>query len=150
MDTRSIALQPDSPLQPRQAVVASPPLAAEILPRSKAPAKARIKRVLLAGAAVALLAGASVYGRDWWTVGRFVVSTDDAYVKADTTSIAPKVSGYLSAVLVGDNQRVKAGEALARIDDRDFAVALDQAKPTWRRRTPRSPASAPSSTSSRR
>jgi membrane fusion protein, multidrug efflux system len=49
-------------------------------------------------------------------------------VKADNTTIAPKVSGYLNQVLVGDNQRVKAGQVLARIDDRDFKVALDQTK----------------------
>jgi membrane fusion protein (multidrug efflux system) len=54
-------------------------------------------------------------------------STDDAYVKADSTIIAPKVSGYLAEVLVGDNQPVKAGQLLARIDDRDFRTALDQA-----------------------
>jgi len=61
-------------------------------------------------------------------VGRFLVSTDDAYVKADNTTIAPKVSGYLNQVLVGDNEQVKAGQVLARIDDRDFKVALDQAR----------------------
>jgi len=88
----------------------------------------RLRRLLLAGAAVAALSGAVWYGWDYWTVGRFQVSTDDAYVKADNTTIAPKVSGYLSAVLVGDNEHVKAGQVLARIDDRDFVVALDQAK----------------------
>jgi len=91
-------------------------------------AKAGLRRLLLAGTAVALLAGAAWYGWDYWTVGRYLVSTDDAYVKADNTTIAPKVSGYLAEVLVGDNQRVKAGQMLARIDDRDFRVALDQAK----------------------
>src|SRR5258705_3918097 len=90
--------------------------------------KNRIRRLLMAGSAVALLAASAWYGWDYWTVGRFLVSTDDAYVKADNTTIAPKVSGYLSAVLVGDNERVKAGQMLARIDDRDFKVALDQAK----------------------
>jgi membrane fusion protein (multidrug efflux system) len=90
--------------------------------------RVQLRRLLLAGAAVALLSGAVWYGWDYWTVGRFLVSTDDAYVKADNTTIAPKVSGYLSAVLVGDNERVKAGQVLARIDDRDFVVALDQAK----------------------
>jgi membrane fusion protein (multidrug efflux system) len=49
-------------------------------------------------------------------------------VKADNTTIAPKVSGYLSEVLVGDNESVRAGQVLARIDQRDFTVALDQAK----------------------
>jgi membrane fusion protein (multidrug efflux system) len=90
--------------------------------------RGKLRRLLLAGAAVAVLSGAVWYGWDYWTVGRFQVSTDDAYVKADNTTIAPKVSGYLSAVLVGDNERVKAGQVLARIDDRDFVVALDQAK----------------------
>ncbi|MCA6097437.1 HlyD family secretion protein [Bradyrhizobium australafricanum] len=91
-------------------------------------AKGRLRRLLLAGAALAVLAGGAWYGWDYWTVGRFQVSTDDAYVKADNTTIAPKVSGYLSAVLVGDNEHVRAGQMLARIDDRDFRVALDQAK----------------------
>jgi len=90
--------------------------------------KSKLRRLLTAGTAVALVAGAAWYGWDYWTVGRYLVSTDDAYVKADNTTIAPKVSGYLSDVLVGDNQRVKAGQVLARIDDRDFKVALDQAK----------------------
>src|SRR5215813_11236459 len=71
----------------------------------------RLRRLLLAGVAVAALAGASWYGWDYWTTGRFLVSTDDAYVRADNTTIAPKVSGYLNEVLVADNQHVKAGQA---------------------------------------
>jgi membrane fusion protein (multidrug efflux system) len=90
--------------------------------------KFNFRRLLMAGAAVAVLAGAVWYGWDYWTVGQYLVSTDDAYVKADNTTVAPKVSGYLHEVLVGDNERVKAGQILARIDDRDFKVALDQAK----------------------
>ncbi|HTO60891.1 MAG TPA: HlyD family secretion protein [Bradyrhizobium sp.] len=90
--------------------------------------KETFRRLLLAGAAVAVLAGATWYGYDYWTVGRYLVSTDDAYVKADNTTIAPRVSGYLTDVLVGDNERVTAGQVMARIDDRDFKVALDQAR----------------------
>jgi len=90
--------------------------------------KDKFRRFLLAGAAVAVLAGAGWYGWDYWTVGRYLVSTDDAYVKADNTTIAPKVSGYLTDVLAGDNEHVTAGQVLARIDDRDYIVALDQAK----------------------
>jgi membrane fusion protein (multidrug efflux system) len=88
----------------------------------------RLRKLLLAGAAVAVLSGAAWYGYDYWTVGRYLVSTDDAYVKADNTTIAPRVSGYLTEVLVGDNERVTAGQVMARIDDRDFKVALDQAR----------------------
>jgi membrane fusion protein, multidrug efflux system len=100
------------------------------VPAAIPPAKptGRFRRLLLAGAAAAALAGASWYGWDYWTVGRFLVSTDDAYVRADNTTIAPKVSGYLREVPVGDNEHVKAGQVLARIDERDFKVALDQAR----------------------
>jgi membrane fusion protein (multidrug efflux system) len=90
--------------------------------------KLNLRKMLLMGAAVVALAGASWYGYDYWTVGQYLVSTDDAYVKADNTTIAPKVSGYLNGVLVADNEHVKAGQVLARIDDRDFKVALDQVK----------------------
>jgi membrane fusion protein (multidrug efflux system) len=103
----------------RRVEVASPPA-----PRKKL----NFRKMLMAGAAVAALAGGAWYGWDYWTVGQFLVSTDDAYVKADNTTIAPKVSGYLHDVLVADNEGVKAGQVLARIDERDFRVALDQAK----------------------
>lgn len=87
-----------------------------------------LRRLLFAGASLAALIGAAYYGWEYWTVGRFEVSTSDAYVQADNTTIAPKVSGYISSVLVADNEPVKAGQILARIDDRDFKVALEQAK----------------------
>ena len=67
--------------------------------------KFNFRRALMTGAAVAVVAGAAWYGWDYWTVGQYLVSTDDAYVKADNTTIAPKVSGYLREVLVGDNER---------------------------------------------
>lgn len=93
------------------------------------PARRRTGRAVLLGAsALLLIAAGAYYGHDYWTVGRFHVSTDDAYVKADSSTIAPKVSGYISEVLVGDNEAVKIGQPLARIDDRDFRAALDQAK----------------------
>ena len=112
-----------------QKLVPSPSSAPETTqPATKSPKTGGFRRLLLAGTAVAVLAGASWYGWDYWTVGRFLVSTDDAYVKADNTTVAPKISGYLHDVQVGDNERVKAGQVLARIDDRDFKVALDQAR----------------------
>lgn len=100
------------------------PTAPTYVPRQKL----SLRKVLLMGAAIVALGGASWYGYDYWTVGQYLVSTDDAYVKADNTTIAPKVSGYLDRVLVADNEHVKAGQVLARIDDRDFRVALDQAR----------------------
>ncbi len=90
--------------------------------------KRGVRRALLTGASLAVLAAVGYFGWEYWTAWRFEVSTDDAYVQADNTTIAPKVSGYLSDVLVADNEAVKAGQVLARIDDRDFKVALEQAK----------------------
>src|SRR5262249_61296036 len=78
--------------------------------------------------ALAALAGAAGFGWYWFETGRYIESTDDAYVKADYTIIAPKVSGYIAEVLVDDNQAVTAGQILARIDDRDFNTAVAQAQ----------------------
>lgn len=92
------------------------------------PSRQAIKRAAI-GLALALgIAVAGDYGYDYVKIGRYLESTDDAYVKADSTIIAPKVSGYIAKVLVGDNEKVKAGQTLAKIDDRDFKAALDQAR----------------------
>jgi membrane fusion protein (multidrug efflux system) len=106
---------------------ASPEKPADAATSEKAPKKHGLRRLLLVGVGLVALAGGTWYGYDYWTVGRFHIATDDAYVQADTTTIAPKVSGYLGQVLVGDNEAVKAGQVLARIDDRDYQVALNQA-----------------------
>jgi membrane fusion protein (multidrug efflux system) len=107
-----------------------PPASAAAPTSAAAPAKprSRLRPILMAGAGLVAIATVGWYGYDYWTVGRFHVSTDDAYVQADSVTIAPKVSGYLSEVLVQDNETVKAGQVLARIDDRDYKVALDEAK----------------------
>jgi membrane fusion protein (multidrug efflux system) len=86
-----------------------------------------LKRLALAGAAIALLAGAAWYGHDWWTTGRFIETTDDAYVGGNVTSLAPHVSGFIAEVLVSDNQPVRAGQVLIRLDSRDFQAALGHA-----------------------
>ena len=114
--------------RPVSASEAAPGLTEKLNAAAPRPARHILRRTLLATVALLGLAGAGHYGWSYWTVGRFQVATDDAYVKADSTTIAPKVSGYIAAVLVGDNEPVKAGQALARIDDRDFQVALEQAK----------------------
>jgi membrane fusion protein (multidrug efflux system) len=83
---------------------------------------------LFAAAALVGLAGAGLYGHYYWTTGRFLVATDDAYLQADNVLISPKVAGYISEVLVTDNQPVKTGQVLARIDDRDYRTALAVAR----------------------
>lgn len=91
------------------------------------PSQRAVKRAALALLVALGIATAADFGYGYLTTGRYLESTDDAYVKADSTIISPKVSGYIAQVLVGDNQPVKAGELLARIDDRDFRAALDSA-----------------------
>jgi membrane fusion protein (multidrug efflux system) len=104
--------------------------ATETSAATNTPKKSRsmVKRGVLAAALLAGVAFGADYGHHYWTVGRFIESTDDAYVKADYTTIAPKVSGYIKEVLVNDNDTVKAGQVLARIDDRDYQSALSQAR----------------------
>jgi membrane fusion protein (multidrug efflux system) len=88
----------------------------------------RLGSVLTSAAVIVLLVAAGFYGDYYWMTGRFLVSTDDAYVQAHSVLISPKVSGYISEVPVDDNKSVKAGEELARIDPRDYQTALDQAR----------------------
>src|SRR5262249_33641035 len=66
----------------------------------------------------------------WWTVGRFVQSTDDAYVGGEVTTLASKVAGFIDTVAVTDNQRVKAGDLLVKLDDRDYRAQLARADAT--------------------
>jgi membrane fusion protein, multidrug efflux system len=87
-----------------------------------------LKRRSIAGVAFVLATAAALYGYYYWTIGRFLVSTDDAYVAAHSVLISPKVSGYISETPVDDNQQVHAGEVVARIDPRDYQTALDQAR----------------------
>ncbi len=91
------------------------------------PPRKAVKRAALALALALGIAGAADFGYGYLTTGRYLESTDDAYVKANSTIISPKVSGYIAQVLVADNEKVKAGDLLARIDDRDFKAALNQA-----------------------
>jgi len=85
------------------------------------------KAQIIIGSALVLLAVAVVFGHHWWTVGRFIESTDDAFVGGDITVIAPKVSGFIGRVAVEDNQTVHAGDILVKLDDRDYIAALARA-----------------------
>ena len=89
---------------------------------------AKLKRVALALALLASVSAASDYGRYYWTAGRYLVSTDDAYVDAHSALISPKISGYVSDVSVNDNEFVKAGQVIAHIDPRDYQTAVDEAR----------------------
>ena len=86
------------------------------------------RRFMLPVVGLALLAAAGWYGYQWWTHGRFMISTDDAYIEGDIASISPKVSGYVEAVNVVATQTVKAGDPLVTLDNGDYRLAKEQAE----------------------
>jgi membrane fusion protein, multidrug efflux system len=91
--------------------------------------KGRIaKRLILFAVLAGGLAFGGYEGVQWWNTGRFMVSTDDAYVQADITILSAKVSGYVSSLAVSNNQSVKAGDLIAKIDEGDYRLALQSAK----------------------
>ncbi len=111
----------------------SPPAAArdgEILPPAAGMAapRRRKKRVVLPLFLLAALSGGGYEGYRYFVEGRFLVTTDDAYVKADMSTVAAKVAGYVDLVAVVDNAVVKKGDVLARIDAGDYSNAVDAAR----------------------
>jgi membrane fusion protein (multidrug efflux system) len=105
--------------------------AGDVLVASARARRALPKRLVAALAAIGLAAvGGGYFGHQWWTIGRFIETTDDAYVGGDVTTIAPQVAGFVTAILVADNAHVAAGQVLARIDARDYQAALDRAQAT--------------------
>lgn len=92
------------------------------------PARNPLRRVALLAVLAAALGYGAIMARDYWTVGRFMERTDDAYLKADIAELSPEVTGHVSAVAVVENQAVKAGDVLFRIDDGDYRIALEQAQ----------------------
>ncbi len=155
MTHHSTAFEIERPVPADDAVTellpASPETTLANPPAPAARQKFNFRKLLMTGAAVAALAGAAWYGWDYWTVGQYLVSTDDAYVKADNTTIAPKVSGYLHR---GSGRRQRARQVRARCW-RGSTTATSRSRstrprPTSRPRRPRSSASRPSSRFSRR
>jgi membrane fusion protein, multidrug efflux system len=116
--TRRTAEAPDHP------VAAKP-----VTPEAPAAAPKAGKRKMVFSGVVALLALAAVgYGVHWFLVGRFHVSTDDAYVRANNTTLGARVSGHIAAIFPHDNAVVHAGEVVFKIDDGDYRIAADAAR----------------------
>ena len=86
------------------------------------------KLILLAAACAACFSAAAWFGWYWWTDGRFIESTDDAYIGGEVTTLSSKVAGFIETVAVVDNQAIKAGDLLVKIDDRDYRAQLARAE----------------------
>ncbi|WP_292023153.1 uracil-DNA glycosylase [Brevundimonas sp. UBA875] len=87
-----------------------------------------LKKRLPLIAAVIVVVALVVGGTIWWLNGQRWESTDNAFVQADTTLVSPQLSGRVTEVLVGDNQRVEAGQILVKLDDSDQKAQLAQAE----------------------
>jgi membrane fusion protein (multidrug efflux system) len=107
---------PAAPLEPAAAI-----------PEPEKKKKRSFRSLLLPIIVIALAGGGAWYGYDYWTDGRFMISTDDAYVQADMAFISPKISGYVDQVEVSENQHVKAGDPLFVVDQGDYKIAVAQA-----------------------
>ena len=111
-----------APNQPAAAPAAPAPSA------SAAPKPPRRKKFVLIGVGALLALAAASYGVHYILVGRFFISTDDAYVRANSTTLGARVSGHIAAILPGDNTLVHTGDVIFRIDDGDYKIAVDAAR----------------------
>ena len=93
-----------------------------------AAAKAGKRKFVFMGIVAALALAVAAYGVHWFLVGRFHVSTDDAYVRANNTTLGARVSGHIAAIFPHDNAVVRAGDVIFKIDDGDYRIAVDAAR----------------------
>lgn len=107
---------------------AQTPLSADPALQTAAPAKKRsLVRRLRPLLLLAVLAGAGLGGNWWFRVGRYMTSTDNAYVQGDIVLLGARIEGDVAAILVTDNQRVEEGQPLIRLEDRDWRARRDSA-----------------------
>ena len=87
-----------------------------------------MRKAVLVVVALAALAGGAYGGWEWWTVGRFFESTDNAYVHSDITIVSPKIAGYVSEIRVAENQEVASGDVLVVLDDAEYRAQAGRAE----------------------
>jgi membrane fusion protein (multidrug efflux system) len=90
--------------------------------------RTRWRRPLVIGAVAFFVLTGAAFAAHWLLVGRYLETTDDAYLQADSATVSPKIAGYIAEVAVGDNQLVAPGQVLVRIDDRDYRAELAQSE----------------------
>ena len=124
-----IATAPESAAPGGHSLTASPAAAMPLDVKEGQVMPARKRRnVILPALLLAAIGFGGYKGYAYFTEGRFLVTTDDAYVKADTAVIAAKVAGYIETVPYDNNSPVKAGDILAKIDPVDYQLAVQAAQ----------------------
>ena len=93
-----------------------------------APPKSGKRKLVAIGIGALLAFAAAAYGVNYTLVGRFYVSTDDAYVRANNTMLGARVSGHVATILAADNALVRTGEVIFSVDDGDYRIAVDAAR----------------------
>ncbi|MGA9007981.1 MAG: HlyD family secretion protein [Xanthobacteraceae bacterium] len=119
----------------RSQIISGEPLSADGNDDDVEPAPRRVslwpvfdRRALIAAAAAIAIMIVGGVGAHWWISGRYMISTDDAYVGAHNTTLASKISGYVASIPVNDNATVHAGDMIATIDNGDYQLAVDAAR----------------------
>jgi membrane fusion protein (multidrug efflux system) len=107
----------------------APPVTdAPTVPATPAAPKTGRRRLVLVSIVALLALAAAAYGVHYFLIGRFFVSTDDAYVRANNTTLGARVSGHVASIRPGDNTVVRAGEIIFKIDDGDYRIAVNAAR----------------------
>jgi membrane fusion protein (multidrug efflux system) len=117
----------DNPAIDKPAIDKPPAPPAAAAP-SAAPKSGNRKKLVLSGIGLLLALAAAAYGVHYLLVGRFFISTDDAYVRANSTTLGARVSGHIAAIVPDDNVVVHAGDVIFKIDDGDYRIAVDAAR----------------------
>jgi membrane fusion protein (multidrug efflux system) len=124
----AVARRPvETPAKPAIDKPAAAP-AAPAAPAASAAPKSGKRKFVLMGIVTLLALAAASYGAYYLLVGRFYVSTDDAYVRANNTTLGARVAGHIAAILPGDNTLVRTGDVIFRIDDGDYRIAVEAAR----------------------
>ena len=120
--------QPPAPQSPSPQPPATPGASqADAAPAQADKSGGRRRKILLAVAVLVAL-GAIAYGVNYFLVGRYFMTTDDAYVRANNTTLGARVAGHINAIVVADNSKVHAGDVIVRIDDGDYRIAVDSVR----------------------
>ncbi len=117
----------DAPVERSEPAPVAAPSAAPSAEKTAAPKSGRRKRIML-GALLAVGLAIAGYATNYILAGRFFISTDDAYVRANNTMLGARVTGHIVEIVPHDNALVHKGDVVIRIDDGDYRIAVDAAR----------------------